>query len=392
MTIENTFKNQSIANSYGLAIQKVAWEDTSRTKGSCIGLSISDLTLNVNGKNQSIIRKPNFADITADVPESNFMVTIGNESSRSCDLTRIPLKDYLNSLKPDLFLERDSMILTSAQCCVLPLSAQGEVEFCGKMYNYQAAVLVVVSTSQGTSSLILSGNDFLYFNRGGRITKFLAKRLSQDRRERKVSLEGEMTTEEADRNVILIYQIPLKRKGVNRDGLGSTGAFFLSGGNSKTINNYKGLGKVDEVEGCEEYEESDEEMGFGCTPQSTFYRGCQKKKTKNAGSRGMENAMLRSSDKDLGPFPTLNKEKLVRDERFPIRCTFQFYRVSDSDDLTESDIQYISEKIDSVYKLASAVGSLVIGNSSAGRITETTPLKKLSLSSNLPPLFKYSVV
>lgn len=37
----------SLANKYGLNISSVTWEDTSRTKGSCYGDNISDMTLAV---------------------------------------------------------------------------------------------------------------------------------------------------------------------------------------------------------------------------------------------------------------------------------------------------------------------------------------------------------
>lgn len=100
---------------------------------------------------------------------------------------------------------------------MLPLTTD-EVEFCPKMYNYQSAVLVITSCSQGTSCQVMSNKENLYFNRNGEKVKYLAKRLQQDRKERGVELKGEMTDSEKDRNVIIIYQIPLINKMASRSG------------------------------------------------------------------------------------------------------------------------------------------------------------------------------
>lgn len=97
----------------------------------------------------------------------------------------------------------------------------------------------------------------------------------------------------------------------------------------------------------------------------------------------MDNAMLRVSDNTLGEFPKITRE-LVRDERFPIRVTYQFYKVTDSEDLTENDIEYMADKINNIYKLALAKGSLVLSKSD--RITESKPANS-TLPVNAPPLF-----
>jgi hypothetical protein len=41
-----------------------------------------------------VIRKPNFSDITCDIPLENFRVSVGNESG-SDNLQNITLKEYL---------------------------------------------------------------------------------------------------------------------------------------------------------------------------------------------------------------------------------------------------------------------------------------------------------
>lgn len=423
--IDRYYVNQELAANYGLSINRVSWDDTGRDKNSSNGKNISDSTLNVSGVNMPIIRKSNYLDMTADLPNELFTVTVGNEGV-DAPLTRISLKDFIGE---GLFKPRDSHLLASAQCCVLPLT-YGEVEFCPKMYNYQGSVLTIVSTNEGTSCHVMTQEQFLYFNRGGRMTKYLAKRLSQDRKERGVSQKGVMTTEENDRNVILIYQIPLVTllKKCNQNN--KCGAIMISGGLGFPLGIAKG-GIIDtyEEKGCSsddedgsdlfcdseapikkykkwylkggsdtesEKEASDDESGFGLfddgpTPQNSpvHPRGTATR-TKGKSSqfkphRPMENAMLRASEKDLGSFEKVDFTKLKRDERFPIRVTYQFYRVTDNSNLTEDDFSYISEKIESVYKLASSKGSLVINDSN--RVTETTPLRKLSIVSDSQPLF-----
>ncbi len=225
-------QNRHFAQATGLNITTVAWEDTSRHKNSCWGKNISDLTLTTSDKRMPMIRKPNFSDVTGDLDISYLTVTVGNErniNDTNTHLNRIALKEYLDNLYKyagagddtlkmnDLVLSRDEGVLCSSQACLLPLGEEGEVAFVPELFNYQSkednpTVLAIVATSQGTSAHIITTREQkLYFNRNGQATKYLAKRLSQDRAERKVSLKGEMTTEEQDRNVLVIYQIPLKK-------------------------------------------------------------------------------------------------------------------------------------------------------------------------------------
>lgn len=345
----NNFTNNDLAKSYGLVINKIAWEDTSRTKNSCWGPNISDLTLVVNNTSMNMIRKPNFSDITCDLPCENFTVTINTNGT----LKRIPLKEYIQnlslyneitgSLQNSLFIERDSNLLASAQCCMLPLGPEGEIEFCPKMYNYQNAVLVITSTTQGTSSVILSGKENLYFNRNGRKVKYLAKRLEQDRKERGVAVKGEMTNEEEDRNVIIIYQIPLKQSNAERRS-----SYFTGNLNSLSLCSNSSFGGSINVCGGTSIGGNLEILNEKCC-----FDGCFDDNyiiTKKTKKKGVDNAMLRVSDKDFGEFPKLDSSKLIRDDRFPIRVTYQFYKVTDIPDLKEDDFIYISNKISNIYK------------------------------------------
>src|SRR3989338_2869158 len=115
-----------LLHAYGLVIQTVSWEDTARYKGSCVGPNISDMTLNVNGQNMPVIRRPNFSDVTCDRNINDFHVTVGNELDTST--TRIQLSDYLNNLSKytnidklysgDDLCKSDETILISSQLCL----------------------------------------------------------------------------------------------------------------------------------------------------------------------------------------------------------------------------------------------------------------------------------
>ena len=52
--------------------------------------------------------------------------------------------------------------------------------------------------------------------------------------------------------------------------------------------------------------------------------------------------------------------KLVRDERFPIRITVQFYKSTSEGIATDADLDAIARSIASTYEHADYVGSLVI--------------------------------
>ena len=86
------------------------------------------------------------------------------------------------------------------------------------LFNYQSkksdpAVLVIVSTSKGTSAQIIEGNEQkLLFNNYGRKADFIGQRLTDNRIERGVSIHGAMTKQEKQDNCIVIIQIPLKQK------------------------------------------------------------------------------------------------------------------------------------------------------------------------------------
>ncbi len=85
-------KAYELAVQRGLFIYDVTWEDTGRFKDSCVGPNISDMTIQVQGRHprtgkrrltcMPVIRTPNFADISADVPLDSFSLLVGNEKGQ----------------------------------------------------------------------------------------------------------------------------------------------------------------------------------------------------------------------------------------------------------------------------------------------------------------------
>ncbi len=89
-----------------LALVNVTWGDPGRAQGSSLGPNISDLTLQVRRRDEAgqfqsaimpVIRPPNFADRTGDVPSDRFFIRVGNE--QGAGLRGVPLTDVLRNLK-----------------------------------------------------------------------------------------------------------------------------------------------------------------------------------------------------------------------------------------------------------------------------------------------------
>jgi hypothetical protein len=74
--------------------------------------------------------------------------------------------------------------------------------------------------------------------------------------------------------------------------------------------------------------------------------------------KGMEEAVISSGPVE-GPFHGLGGHRVVRDQRFPIRVTVQFYQATDSGVLTAEDGSRLAASIERVYLDADHVGSLV---------------------------------
>ena len=342
VSIASNNELQKFAHKHELNINQITWEDTGRSKGSCMGPNITDMTLRLDkdGALLPVIRRPNFSDETADLSIEQFELPVGNENGK--DITKIPLRKFLEKpkdfIKTDGKLEslfdekRDKEILVSAQYCVLPLY-EGTCEFNVHMYNYQSsstepAVLVLVVSSQGTSAQVLNGNSPLYFNDNGRACNFKAERMKDVRKREDKSEAMEMTAEEKEKNCLYIYQVPLKIKETRRElySMCSTTSYTNSYPDSYSLRSLK-------------YEE-----------------------------RGMDDAILQKGESH-SDFLGVNNKDLERDFQFPIRCTLQFYKVTDSVDITESVFEDMNTKIKDVYTKGINQGSLVT-NGFTGRSTE----------------------
>jgi hypothetical protein len=373
---------KSLANSYGMNIQTVSWEDTARFMNSCYGPNISDMTLHTQGYNMPIFRKPNYADVTSDIDIDKFNLVVGNEDGS--ELRKITLKEYLENISKyvnndkvkNMYLERDSKILTSSQACILPLE-DGEVEFNVRLYNYQTrkndpAVLVIITSSQGTSCQIIDSNDTkLYFNNNGKASNFLAKRLKDDRKERGVSLEGEMTHEEKERNALYIFQIPLKQKPL----MHRKNTCYNDENN---INNVIYIDSELIEQDCilENYNINNIKEACNYNNINTKYYDSSNFNKRSKNTRGFDNAILRAGESH-GPYYGTNNLELIRDEKYPIRCTVQFYKVTDDEKIPQDEICKISEQINKIYNHGTNISSLVYDNTN--RITEPT------LENNIPP-------
>ena len=377
-------RTKLIAESHGLNIMDVAWEDCARTKGSSWGPNITDMTLSVYGVNMPIIRKPNFADITSDQAISKFNVTVGNEGYEEKKI--ISFKEYLENISvytknnnlTSMYLPRDEKILVSSQACILPLQ-YGKCEFNVKLYNYQssdqAAILVIVCSSEGTSCQIIKGREnILYFNKNGSNANYVAERLSEDRKRRGVESNEPMTNEEKQRNALLIFQIPLKKIEINEP------SHFKHQYKDFVPQSEPSHFKYQYKDFVPQYEDLYSRKDYQITDMLTSkymitafdkkrYSDCRYSDSRcdqqeRSATLGFENAVLSSSEA-FGRFSGTRGEKLVRDEKYPIRCTVQYYKVTDTTEISDSIISELATQINKQYNLASSTerGSLVLENS-----------------------------
>lgn len=304
-----------------------------------------------DGTKMPMIRKPNFADLTYDVDISKFKLPLHNIGIKKI----VSLKEYLKDINKyvdnpnvsSMLLDRDEKILTQVQTCVLK-SNQKEVEFNVHLYNYQTVkenpkVLTILVSKNGTSTQVLSTEKDLYFNDNGKSHYFKAERLGDVRLKQGKSGESvtnykDMTDEEKLDNCLMVIQVPLKD---NPD--------------------YRPLAKFCSFDSEEGDEYSDEEcLKFGLMKGGSV-------RSLSTRSRGMDMAVL-SKGTEKGKYVGTGTTKLMRDENYPIRCTYQYYRVTDEENLTEDLVKNIVEQLDNINNIATESGSLVMNTSD--RITE----------------------
>lgn len=396
-------ETREFLQTYSLCANTVTWEDTARTKGSCWGPNISDMTLrvddNCSGINMPVIRTPNFKDVTHDLPISHFKLQVGNEEFGTSKV--VSLDEYLKNFHQysnvdgatDLWNERDTEILTGAQCCMLPCEDNGRVEFAVNLYNYQTtnenpAVLVIVATKDGTSAQVLNRQTTqLLFNDKGRARNFVIERLKDVREKRtgvkqeKVKTFKEMKTEEKAENAILIFQVPLVVPKPKRGAM--LGSMYGGGLESYCMSNSYGEEECDQLEGGmdmfggggdsdnEFWDEEDNEE------PETVFKSVNKCKSKNkVKGSGMDMGVI-SLGEDKGEYKGTEGKKLVRDTDYPIRCTYQFYRVTDEDHITLENVVDIKEQLDTATSDSVASGSLVTSDSN--RTTEPVVVSEVEV-------------
>lgn len=365
---------QRQARERGLNVVNVMWEDTGRYQGSSVGPNISDLTLQVrenigDGTRTHllpVIRHPNFSDRTADVPMDKLWVRVGNQ--RGGGRTRaVPLEDVLSDLREyvsypnslngsgDLTAERDTHALVSAQHVFVPLRAEGRAEFNPVLYNYQSrpgnpAVLVLLATRQGTSIQVIENRpgdqsaqgwgQQLFFDNEGQRTVFTAERRSAvaDRIERGEAEDQDEGALEEGADMMMIIQVPLRRREPPREQYGYGSGGMLGG------------------------------MAAQAAPPTTAAEGAAM--PRSSATRAMrsdvETAVIGHGE-DMGRFPGLRELRLVRDDRFPIRVTVQFYKATSNGVVDTDDLDDARRAIDRVYADADYVGSLVVPEGDHGR-------------------------
>jgi hypothetical protein len=201
-------------------------------------------------------------------------------------------------------------------------------EFNPVLFNYQSyegdpAVLTIVATREGTSATIIdnkrdgfeagwSWGQRLFFNQDGERASFTGQRLTDFNRESDPQASGNPEAAgESGMNMVLVIQVPLEQRYPMREQA-------------------VGMMEFDAVPEAMPLEKSDVEAAV-------------------IGHGAVE-----------GPFTEIDELPIVRDERFPIRVTVQFYKATSNGVVSAEDMEEIARQIDRVYNEGDYVGSLVV--------------------------------
>ncbi|MGB3201331.1 MAG: hypothetical protein WBA99_10530 [Nodosilinea sp.] len=347
---------RQLAESLNLDVLNVTWEDTGRFYGSSVGPNISDMTIQVQQQDPAsgdyqlhlmpVIRHPNFADLSADIPLEDFFVLVGNE--RGEDLRRVPLNEVLGDLRGHLHdpsswpgrvrsllaPRRDSHVLVSAQACFLPIPQAGLATFNPVLFNYQSrpgdpAVLTLLATREGTSITVIDNQrdgfeagqtwgQRLFFNKNGERASLTGQRLSDFQTAQVENPDsprpgGAVEENTEGLNLVLLIQVPLKQRNVRQS-----------------------------------WSMMDESVGIApAAPQAM------------RAPSDVEEAVIGHGAVE-GPFTEIDGMAIERDPDYPIRVTVQFYKATSNGVVSEADMAEIRQQIDRVYADADYVGSLVV--------------------------------
>ncbi|MFN0250089.1 MAG: hypothetical protein ACKV2T_24610 [Kofleriaceae bacterium] len=357
------------ANAYGLSLLNVLWEDTGRWEGSSVGPNISDVTIEVegfrngpNGKARTylmpVLRHENFSDKTADVKMDKIMIPVGNQAKNG-QLALVSLTELLKDPTPflsnadkgkikggTLWAKRDSHALVSAQHAFLPVPKEGQATFWPVIFNYQSAkknpaVLTILVTRQGTSITIIdnhrdtvtgggSWGQRLYFNKAGEKAPLIAERMA-DVKTKGVTANGENAQDlNDDANVLMLIQVPLKYREPRRPKM-----------------SYPMAPMTSTAEMAE---------GQGAPADSNKVASGAGRATREAPD--IDTAVLGHGPTE-GPYTELDGLTIVRDTRFPVRVTLQFYQATSNGVVGNANIKMMAKQIKKVYAKGDYVGSLV---------------------------------
>ena len=199
--------------------------------------------------------------------------------------------------------------------------------------------MVIVASCYGTSVQVVErGTNKLFFNDNGSARWFTAERL-EDARKREAPKDAnvksfkDMSYNEELKNMLLIIQVPLVVPPIDRSC------------------NYT------EIDGGEE-----EDSCLGFNDIMPAY--------------GMSLAQLNLGDFEE-KYVGVGNTVLKRDNKYPVRVTCQYYRVTDLDKISEADITDIRDQLNKIERSAIDKGSLVIDTTK--RCTESTILPPIEI-------------
>ncbi len=248
-TIIITEDSKRILRDQKLTTSKVSWIDSKRTKGSCWGSNITDMTLAIKNRygkyiNTLIIKDTtNFVDVVGECYTKDIIVPLQQSLHLKYGKTAT-LKDflsniykYMSNLKEYDISERhtdvlnlsrydsedgkntEEKILYGTQAHILPFTSgknNNKLTFHIRLYTYQSKVMVIVLSKWGPSiQIVEEGTQDLYINIKGKKANFTVESFENKRSRDPTKKQGivksftELDTEEAEYNQITVIQIPL---------------------------------------------------------------------------------------------------------------------------------------------------------------------------------------
>ncbi|GMH44711.1 hypothetical protein BSKO_12663 [Bryopsis sp. KO-2023] len=351
---------QVLAFSRNLDIVMASPVECAQFKGSVWGPCVSDMTLVVKDENDqpvqmSIIRHPYYFDATWSVPMEKIPLVVGNQkqSLHKTPLQSVDLGTFLDNISvytdlncSSLKAPGDSDAVVSAQTCVLPVQEGRKVNFHVELYNYHQdpPVLVIVTTSKGTSVQVLDKQNTaggfhvgahgqkLRFNNAGQRCTFASMGVKDDRAETGVPLTGTMEASEKGSDVIVVVQVPLIRKQ-------RAGSLFFPGGAASF------LGALNNIPN----------LGFG---GGGFGGG-------GFGGRRVFGSSPPTPVEGLGqtqcPFPALKDYLIARDDMYPVRVTIQWCKGTVNGEVDAEVIDSIANQMEEAESRSDWWESLMAG-------------------------------